>query len=614
MITLENIISLRQAGFKPVPLNELSTGPTVAWSEIYSTPDYWSDEKFRVDLNKFHNIATTFGQSPLRDKDGRELYLHCLDIDSEEVLNRILTLLEQWKLVTFVTKTQKDCGYHVYWFEHSDEHDPILTEYCKKGHEFEIKCGKALCTLPPSRHRDNPYFHYENVGQADKIMIADGLHGKLVNDLLKDCLKKKHTKSRKHVRTANSADLASMSSKTDVTANCKLNDIVTSDNITNKIILSGEQIEDSIQHFLPYYCEGTRDKFAFGFSGLAYKQGIAEESASKILEDICIRTNDNEKDARLETLHRTYVNGLENGSDGITGKTKLKEVIAFVSNGDDRTTDRTTEDVIENSLKIWRGNNGRYNKNGESNNEEKQSDLVKELVAENIDNPAEYAISIINKTVKCDDSLVRATLYAGFSTYTLDPMNLVIAAPTSEGKTYTSLETLQYFPTEDVKYIGSMSPKVIIRQNSSLVDANTLKPVMEDIRALKKQIEQEEDKERKEDLKSELEELKSNACLLIDLRKKIYVFLEPPHQDLWAIIKPIMSHDKFVMEHPYVDSNNREGIHVKTIITIGFLTFIFCTAKDESRWEQWDEIVSRSVVMSPNMSPRKYREANVLNA
>jgi hypothetical protein len=110
------------------------------------------------------------------------------------------------------------------------------------------------------------------------------------------------------------------------------------------------------------------------------------------------------------------------------------------------------------------------------------------------------------------------------------------------------------------------------------------------------------------------EELKSNACLLIDLRKKIYVFLEPPHQHLWPIIKPIMSHDSFVMEHPYVESNTREGIHVKTIITLGFPTFIFCTAKDESRWEQWDEIVSRSTIMSPNMSARKYREANVLNA
>jgi len=98
MIALENIVSLWKAGFKLVPLNELSTGPTLSWSEIYSTPDYWSDEKLRLHLNKFHNIATTFGKSHLRDGDGREQYLHCLDIDSEEVLNRLSTLLEQWKL------------------------------------------------------------------------------------------------------------------------------------------------------------------------------------------------------------------------------------------------------------------------------------------------------------------------------------------------------------------------------------------------------------------------------------------------------------------------------------------------------------------------------------
>jgi hypothetical protein len=90
-----------------------------------------------------------------------------------------------------------------------------------------------------------------------------------------------------------------------------------SENITKRIVLSNEQIEESVQHFLPHYCEGTRDKFAFGFNGFAYKEGITEESVSKILENICIRTNDMEKNSRLETLHRTYINGEENGLDGI---------------------------------------------------------------------------------------------------------------------------------------------------------------------------------------------------------------------------------------------------------------------------------------------------------
>ncbi|MFY9799368.1 MAG: hypothetical protein WAK17_14745 [Candidatus Nitrosopolaris sp.] len=48
-------------------------------------------------------------------------------------------------------------------------------------------------------------------------------------------------------------------------------------------------------------------QFAFGFSGFAYREGIAEESASKILENICIRTNDAEKNSRLETLLRKWI-------------------------------------------------------------------------------------------------------------------------------------------------------------------------------------------------------------------------------------------------------------------------------------------------------------------
>ena len=44
--------------------------------------------------------------------------------------------------------------------------------------------------------------------------------------------------------------------------------------------------------------------------------------------------------------------------------------------------------------------------------------------------------------------------------------------------------------------------------------------------------------------------LKDNTRPLIDLRGKIYVFLEPPHPDLWKIIKPKMSHDSFIIEHP----------------------------------------------------------------
>jgi hypothetical protein len=388
--------------------------------------------------------------------------------------------------------------------------------------------------------------------------------------------------------------------------------------ITKEIVLTDEQIQLSTQYLLPYYHEGTRDKFTFGFSGLSYKEGIAEQSALNILENICKGTNDSEVNLRFDTLHRTYVNGTENGLDAITGKTKLKEVITHISSCDDI----AAENVIQSLLEIWHGEKDKdekhidYSHNDKNNNNKQCSSsaesLLDELLAAGIHNPVEYVINTINKTVKRDDSLVRAVFYAGCSTWTFDPINLGISAPTSEGKTYTVREVLQYFPKSDVKYVGSMSPKVIIRQDSTLVNASTLKPLKEDIVTLQKQIKSEENENLKQALEQQLEELKANTRPFIDLRGKIYVFLEPPTPELWNIIKPIMSHDNFVIEHPYVESNTIQGIHVKSIITLGYPTFIFCTAKDESRWEQWDEIASRSLVMSPNMSRAKYREATIL--
>jgi len=222
-------------------------------------PEFWSEKKIKESPNRFHNVATTFGKSKIKDAEGGDLYLHCLDIDSEEVLKRVHGLLKgEWQTKTFVTKTQKDCGHHVYWFEHSSQNSPITTEYCKKGHEFEIKCGKALCTLPPSRHRDNPLFHYESIGLQDKIMIADGLYDNLINELLKDCLKPKKI-------TRKVSDSKPVLSIIENNAKSKQED---EDSRIMRSILSEDQIEKSIEYLVHYYQHTTRHKFAFGFSGL----------------------------------------------------------------------------------------------------------------------------------------------------------------------------------------------------------------------------------------------------------------------------------------------------------------------------------------------------------
>ena len=114
--------------------------------------------------------------------------------------------------------------------------------------------------------------------------------------------------------------------------------------------------------------------------------------------------------------------------------------------------------------------------------------------------------------------------------------------------------------------------------------------------------------EEVEELKDELEKLLRESKYLIDLHGKILVFLEPPHPDVWNILKPILSHDHWEMEHPYVDTD----LKTKNVVTRGWPVCIFCTARDESKWDIWPEIQSRFITISPNMSKKKYAEANVL--
>ncbi|HZC50278.1 MAG TPA: hypothetical protein VE244_14595, partial [Nitrososphaeraceae archaeon] len=196
-------------------------------------------------------------------------------------------------------------------------------------------------------------------------MITNGLYQRLVNELLADCFrrKKNNLKSNKHntiKKDCNkSASESSITSQEEdevqavVTAtNNKLDHYITNSSaaITKEIVLTDEQIQMSTQYLLSYYHEGARDKFAFGFSGFTYKENIAEESAAKIIESICSKTNDPYIADRLDTLHRTYVNGRENGSDAITGKSKLKEVIMHVSNCDDG---KAAENIVQGLLRIW---------------------------------------------------------------------------------------------------------------------------------------------------------------------------------------------------------------------------------------------------------------------
>jgi hypothetical protein len=228
----------------------------------------------------------------------------------------------------------------------------------------------------------------------------------------------------------------------------------------------------------------------------------------------------------------------------------------------------------------------------------------------------EYVVRAVKKTVKCEDALIRQILYTGLSSYIQDdPINLGIIAPTSEGKTYPVEECMKFFPREDVYKVGSMSTKVLVRQKGILIDKNG-EPIDQQIKELRKRRnlldDKKENKEEKYEILEEMAELFAEAKTSIDLRGKILVFLEPPQKEVWDILKPILSHDSFEIEFPFVNQTDRDGHQTKNVVVRGWPSCIFCSAKDESNWPIWPEIKSRFLISSPNMIPKKYKESTKL--
>ena len=153
LIPIEILLRNDSIGFRIIPIDINSKTPAIkSTNEIYENPNYWTEQKLKLEHHRFRNVATTFGKTHVKDVNGEDLYLHGLDIDSDNVLGILnFDLLEELKLKTYVTKTKKDCGYHIYWLSHK-QHPPIGITKCKPGYEFEIKTDNSLglCTLPPS--------------------------------------------------------------------------------------------------------------------------------------------------------------------------------------------------------------------------------------------------------------------------------------------------------------------------------------------------------------------------------------------------------------------------------------------------------------------------------
>jgi hypothetical protein len=157
----KHVMPLFQLGFNTIPLRQDFVTPNIpSTNDIYNHPESLTEVFLRKNSHLFRNIATLVGKSHMKDKDGNDIFLNCLDIDSNEAftcltkisINGIeVNLIDEQCKSTYVTKTKKENGYHIYWFSHH-QNKPIRTSDCNSG-EFEIKTDNSgHCTPLLSSH------------------------------------------------------------------------------------------------------------------------------------------------------------------------------------------------------------------------------------------------------------------------------------------------------------------------------------------------------------------------------------------------------------------------------------------------------------------------------
>jgi P4 family phage/plasmid primase-like protien len=263
---------------------------------IHNHPEFWNEQRIEEEKWRFKNVATILGKTHLRDQDGLQLYLNALDIDSEQVFTILCRLdhagkdiyfIEEMCKNTFVSKTKKKFGRHVFWLSH-EQHKAIGTRQCKRDYEFEIKTGDSpsQITLPPSRHRDDTNIRYHSIG-LDRIKIIDKMYGELLK-ILEDCLRPIISKSTNEIRY-----LDKKKSFRD--------EGISHDSGYLEFTL--QNIADYIGQF---YNKGHRYSIVVGFTGLSHKLKLSKEYSSRVID--ILTKNDEERISRFRILDNTYNN------------------------------------------------------------------------------------------------------------------------------------------------------------------------------------------------------------------------------------------------------------------------------------------------------------------
>jgi hypothetical protein len=177
-------------------------------------------------------------------------------------------------------------------------------------------------------------------------------------------------------------------------------------------------------------------------------------------------------------------------------------------------------------------------------------------------------IEILGLTIKKDEENKLITFLCELSAYTENSQfNISFNAPSSTGKSYIPTEIARLFPEEDIIEIGYCSPTAFFHDIG--------------------------------------EYQKEKKGYLVDLSRKVLIFLDQPHTQLLERLRPLLSHDKKEINLKITDKTQKFGLKTKNVLLRGYPSVIFCTAGLKIDEQE----ATRFLLLSPETNQEKIREA-----
>ena len=301
-------------------------------------------------------------------------------------------------------------------------------------------------------------------------------------------------------------------------------------------------------------CEGEPDRLLLMSKGIA---AITSTHGAKTFKEEWVEA--------VQKWPKVYV-CYDNGEVGEKG---AKRVLEMVGNAPDHETYKISlpkelgegGDIIDYFTKLNGNPDALFNKYAREYPERIDTSRFSPLSSQEL-------IEILGLTIKKDEENKLITFLCQLAAYTEScQFNISFNAPSSTGKSYIPTEIARLFPEEDVIEIAYCSPTAFFHDVG------------------------EYDKEKK--------------GYVVDLSRKILIFLDQPHTQLLERLRPLLSHDKKEISLKITDKTQKYGLKTKNVLLRGYPSVIFCTA----RLKVDEQEATRFLLLSPETSQEKIREA-----